>query len=116
MTLTGRGAPTRLEGAEVSAPFFEILRVRPALGRGFVAGDNEPGHTKIAVLGHRLWSDRFGGDPGVVGQTIQLNREPYTVVGVAPPGFSYPEGAEVWVPLAYDALFRTNSRGAWYLR
>jgi putative ABC transport system permease protein len=115
VTLTGRGAPARLEGAEVSTRFFDVLRVRPVLGRGFADGENEPGRNKVAILGHRLWRERFGGDPTAVGQTIQLNREPYQVVGVAPAGFSYPEGAELWTPMAYDAVFRTKSRGAWYL-
>jgi predicted permease len=115
VTLTGRGTPARLEGAEVSTSFFDVLRVRPVLGRGFADGENEPGRNKVAILGHRLWRERFGADPATVGQTIQLNREPYQVVGVAPAGFSYPEGAELWTPLAYDAVFRTHSRGAWYL-
>jgi predicted permease len=115
LTLTGNGAPARLEGAGVSASFFDVLRVRPILGRGFAAGENEPGHTKVVVLGHRLWHERFGADPAAVGRTIQLNREPHVVVGVAPSGFSYPDGAEVWTPIEYDAVFRTKSRGAWYL-
>ena len=115
VTLTGRGDAARLEGAEVSASFFDVLRVRPLLGRGFVKGENEPGRTRVAVLGHALWQQRFGGDPKVVGQTIQIDREPRTVVGIAPPGFSHPEGAEIWLPMTYDERFRTNSRGAWYL-
>jgi putative ABC transport system permease protein len=115
MTLSGRGAPVRLEGAGVSASFFDVLRSRPRLGRGFVAGENDPGNTKVVVLGDRLWRERFGAEPGVVGRRIQLNREPYVVVGVAPRGFSYPEGTEVWTPLEYDSVFRTSSRGAWYL-
>src|SRR5438105_4200061 len=114
MHLTGRGRPARLDGAEVSASFFDVLGVRPSLGRGFAAEENEPGHTKVAVLGHRLWRERFGGDPAAVGQTLQLDRETYTVVGVAPSGFSFPEGAELWTPMLYDARFRTQSRGAWY--
>jgi predicted permease len=116
VTLTGRGSATRIEGAQVSAAFFDVLRARPALGRGFLPEENEPGRTMVVVLGHALWRSRFGGDPHVVGRTVELDRQPRTVVGVAPPGFSYPEGAELWLPLAYDELFRTNSRGAWYLR
>ena len=114
VTLTGNGAAARLEAAEVSASFFDVLRARPILGRGFVAGENEPG-TKVVVLGHKPWLDRFGGEPGLVGKTVQVDREPRTVVGIAPPGFSYPEGAEIWLPMTYDERFRTNSRGAWYL-
>jgi len=102
VTLTGRGTPVRLEGAEAGAPFFGVLRVVPALGRAFLPGENEPGHNKVAVLGHRLWQDRFGADPAIVGQSVQLNRESYAVVGVAPAGFAYPEGAEIWTPMAYD--------------
>ncbi len=115
VTLTGRGAATRLEGAMVGAPFFDVLRVRPALGRGFVARENEPGRDMVVVLGHELWRSRFGGDPGIVGRSIELDREMRTVVGVAPPGFDYPEGAELWLPLRYDEVFLTKSRGAWYL-
>jgi predicted permease len=115
VTLTGRGEATRLEGAEVSASFFDVLRVRPIHGRGFAAGENEPGRSKVAVLGHSLWRDRFGADPGVVGRAVPLNREPHLVVGIAPPGFRYPEGAEIWTPMEHDERFRSNSRGAWYL-
>jgi len=115
ITLTGRGQPSRLEGTEVSATFFDTLRVRPACGRTFAPGENEPGHTKVAVLGHALWRARFAGDPTVVGQTVQLNREPYTIVGVAPPGFSFPDRSEIWTAMEYDKRFRTQSRGAWYL-
>ena len=116
VTLTGRGDAARLEGAFVSAGFFDVLRVRPALGRGFVADENEPGKTKVAVLGHELWRDRFGGDPGVLGSTIQIDREPRTVVGVAPKGFGFPDDSQIWLPLEYDEQFRVKSRGAWYLQ
>jgi putative ABC transport system permease protein len=115
ITLTGNGAAARVEGAEVSASFFEVLRARPALGRGFEPNENEPGHAKATVLGHELWRSRFGADPGLVGRTVQLNREPYLVVGVAPKGFAFPEGAQIWTPIEYDPRFRSNSRGAWYL-
>ncbi len=115
VALTGQGTATRLEGAQVSASFFDVLRVRPVLGRGFLAGENEPGRDRVAVLGYALWRDRFGSDPAVVGRTLSLNRQPHTVVGVAPPGFRYPEQAEIWTPLEYDQQFRSNSRGAWFL-
>jgi putative ABC transport system permease protein len=115
VTLTGRGQPSRLEGTQVSATFFDTLRVRPAHGRTFAPGENDPGHTKVAVLGHDLWRARFAADPAVVGQTVQLNREPYTIVGVAPPAFSFPDRTEIWTAMEYDQRFRTQSRGAWYL-
>jgi predicted permease len=115
VTLTGKGAATRLEGGMVSASFFDVLRVPPVLGRGFLPGENEPGRDKVVVLGHALWRDRFGAEPEIVGQTIELDRETRTVVGIAPPGFSFPEGTELWIPIQYDEIFRTKSRGAWYI-
>jgi predicted permease len=115
VTLTGNGAPERVEGASVSASFFDVLGARPMLGRGFVAEENEPGRTKVVVLGEGLWRRRFGADPGIVGQSIAVNREPHVVVGVAPAAVAFPEGAELWRPMEYDAVFRTLSRGAWYL-
>jgi predicted permease len=115
VTLTSGGPAERVEGAMVSASFFDVIRVRPVRGRGFLPGENDPGRSKVAVLGHRLWSQRFGADGAVVGRTVQLNREPYLVVGIAPRDFSFPEGAELWTPLEHDEVFRTKSRGAWYL-
>jgi len=115
VTLTDAGAPVRLEAASVSASFFDVLRVRPALGRAFTAEENDPGRSKVAVLGHSLWRDRLGADPSVVGRSIVLDREPHVVVGVAPQGFAFPEGTQIWRPLEYDERFRTKSRGAWYL-
>lgn len=115
VTLTGAGAAARLEGSEVSVAFFDVLGVRPLHGRGFVAGENEPGRNRVAVLSHSLWRDRFGADPGVVGRTVSLDRQPYEVVGVAPPGLRYPADTDLWTPMEYDQRFRTSSRGAWYL-
>jgi predicted permease len=115
VTLTDGAAPARVEAASVSASFLDVLRSRPALGRGFLAEENEPGKHRVVVLGDRLWLARFGGDPSIVGRTIQIDRESHMVVGVAPAGFAYPEGAELWTPLQYDERFRFKNRGAWYL-
>jgi predicted permease len=115
VTLNGRGAPTRVEGASVSASFFDVLGVRPIAGRGFLPGENEPGRTKVVVLGEGLWRRRFGADPTVVGQSVVLDREPHLVVGVAPAHLAVPEAAELWRPMEYDSVFRSHSRGAWYL-
>jgi putative ABC transport system permease protein len=116
VTLTGRGAPAVLNGAEVSASFFNVFRMTPQLGRTFSKDENEPGKSTVAVLGHALWQSRFGGDPNIIGQSIRLDSRQFTVVGVAPKGFSFPDDTELWTPLAYDSVFRTHSRGAWYLR
>ena len=67
------------------------------------------------VLGHNLWRDRFGSDPAILGKRVRLDGVYFEVVGVAAPGFSFPEGIELWMPLQHDERFLTKSRGAWYL-
>ena len=114
-TMTSDGEPERLEGATTSASFFDVLGVKPALGRGFSADENQPGKTKVAVISHGLWTRRFNSDRAVLGRSILLNAEPYTVIGVMPEGFSYPTRRDVWTPLEYDTQFTQQSRGAWYL-
>ena len=114
--LTGNGDPVRLNGSAVSAPFFDVLAVRPALGRTFAADESEPGRERVAVLGHALWRERFAGSPSVIGQTVQLDGEPYEVIGVMPEGFHFPGERELWVPLQYGESFRDDgSRQAHYL-
>ncbi len=116
VTLTGRGAPAVLPAAEVSASFFKVFRSTPILGRAIVEDENEPAKANVAVLGHGLWQTRFGADPAIVGQKITLDSRLFTVIGIAAPGFAFPEGVELWTPLAYDETFKTKSRGAWYIR
>jgi len=82
-TLTGQGSAIRLAGEIVSWDLFAVLRVTPALGRGFVATEERPG-TRVAVLSHELWSGQFGADQSVVGKTMTLDGDPYVIVGVAP--------------------------------
>jgi putative ABC transport system permease protein len=113
-TLTGQGEPVSVPGAEVSASFFGVLGVQPLHGRFFRSGENDAAMAKILVLGHALWMERFGGDPAVIGRAVTLDRKSYTVVGVAPQGFAFPDDAQLWSPLGYDEDFHAN-RGAWYL-
>jgi putative ABC transport system permease protein len=103
VNLVGRDEPERVQGFRVSADFFPALGVQPALGRGFMADEETVGRHRRAVIGHGLWQRRFGGDPTLVGRTITLDAEQYEVVGIAPEGFDFPMGAEVWAPLAFDA-------------
>jgi len=114
-TLTDQGAPATLRWAGVSSSFFEVLGVRPSLGRGFQSDENRPAKSLVAVLGHELWKNRFGGDPAIIGRKIRIESELHEVVGITPPGMSFPEGIEVWTPLRHDEPFLTKSRGAWYL-
>ncbi len=95
--------PERVQGYWVSAGFFDAIGVRPALGRGFVSDDETQGRHRIVVLGDGLWKRRFGGDRAIVGQSVTIDGEPYQVVGVAPPRFEFPDGAELWAPLSFDA-------------
>jgi putative ABC transport system permease protein len=88
----------RIDLAMTSADFFEVFGVRPASGRFFVADEERAGHAPVVVIGHSLWQRRFGSDPNVVGRSVTLDGRPYTVVGVAPEGFRYPDRTEAWVP------------------
>src|SRR5688500_11504994 len=87
--LTGRGEPVRLDGAQVSGSLFDLLGVRPLLGRTLREDDNQPGRTHVAVLSYNLWQQRFGGDRKAVGSTMTLDGVSYEIVGVMPEGFSF---------------------------
>ena len=114
--LTDEGEPIRLEIAGVSASLFNVLRVRPLFGRTFNADEDTPGKTDVVVMSHALWKGRFGGDPNVIGKRIQLDGVAKEIIGVMPPGFSYPADREAWLPLKYDENFVSKQRAAWYLR
>jgi putative ABC transport system permease protein len=98
--LTGIDTPERISGEYVSQPYFSLLGMQPALGRTFSpAEDRVPQRDAVVVLSDGAWKHRFGGDPNIVGRTIQLDGHPYTVIGIAPPGFSgLTDQAELWVP------------------
>ena len=89
-----------VRGCEVSANFFEVLGVSPAMGRTFNLAEQQPGADQVAVVSHGFWQRRFGGDPGLLGSVIQLSGRKYNVVGIMPLGFDYPVPMEIWVPLA----------------
>jgi putative ABC transport system permease protein len=98
----GGSEPRALTTGVVSAPFFEVWGVRPALGRTFARDEDQRGKEKVTVLTHRLWLNVFGGDAGIVNRTILLNGEPYTVIGVLPGNSEFDRRApELYVPLAF---------------
>ncbi|AGC49010.1 ABC transporter permease [Myxococcus stipitatus DSM 14675] len=99
MTLTGGGAPQRFGVVHGTATMLPTLGVTPALGRGFTEEEATPGAQKVVVLTHKAWRAHFAEDPQVLGKTMQLDGEPYTVVGVLPRGVAYPLRAELYVPL-----------------
>ena len=104
-TVNVRGAEKaeRYDGAWVSAEFFDVLQVRPQLGRTFRRDEEAPGLGNVAVLSYSMWQDRFAGDPRILGKAIRANGQPYTVVGVMPPNFTYPGRQAIWMPLQIDA-------------
>ena len=116
LNLTGAGEPERFDGKRVSANFFSLLGVEPQLGRGFMPEEDVPGANKVVVLSHGLWQRRFGSDPGLVGKSITLNGEGYTVVGVMPAGFQFlNKDVGMWVPIAFTQQ-QAASRGSHYLQ
>jgi putative ABC transport system permease protein len=115
--------PEACAGANVSGDFFPLLRVSPLHGRLLEPADDRPDGPKVVVIGAALWHRRFASDPRVVGRTIALSGEPYTVVGIAPEGFRfagpYSNRTEVWTPLAVAnrsyARLKTQGRGSHFL-
>jgi predicted permease len=114
-TLTGADSPERVAGAQVTADFFSVLETPPAIGRGFTPSDEVVGQDRSVILSYALWQQRFGGRPDILGQSIEMDRVRYTVVGVAPRDFEYPQGAKLWTPLAFTTEDLTTQRGAHYL-
>ena len=101
--LTGLGQPFRLTGTLVSAEFFAVLGARPELGRTLLPGEDIPGQDNYVILSHTLWQQRFGGNPTIVGRSIQLQGINRQVVGVMPENFRFPSAkTQVWIPLHND--------------
>jgi putative ABC transport system permease protein len=99
--LTGGEEPERIAASKVSTEFSSMLGVEPVLGRVISPEEQGPGGDRVLVIGHALWQRRFGGDLEVVGQTVFLDDEPYTIIGVMPPRFRF-DGAEAWFPCLFD--------------
>jgi predicted permease len=106
--LAAEGSVEPVLGSSVSASFFDVLGKGPALGRGFARNEEQPGFERVVILGHGLWRKRFGGNPGLLGRTIQLSGRSYTVVGIMPEKFSYPVPSELWVPLALTSAEKAD--------
>ena len=101
--LTGLEEPVRLTGTLVSAQLFSILGARPELGRTFYPGEDVPGQDNLVILSHALWAEKFGGNPSILGQSIELEGKSRQVVGVMPAEFRFPSPkTQVWLPLHND--------------
>jgi putative ABC transport system permease protein len=101
--LTGGDRPERIDAARVSANAFEVLGVQPALGRGFLPGEDHSGRADVAVLSHRFWLERYGADSSVLGRTLEVNGRARTIVGVMPERFLFPlPTTRFWIPRELD--------------
>lgn len=105
--------PERFDGAFVTASTFPALGVQALVGRTFTEEEDEPGAPATVILSHRLWMERFGGDPGALGQVVKVNGEQAEIIGVMPETFAFPAGQDVWVPLRMDALAIPRNEGTW---
>ena len=105
-----RQPPARVLGAFISAGAFELIGVRPVVGRTFRPDEDRPGGSAVVILGAEIWSSRYGSDPAIVGQSITVNGLPSTVIGVMPRGFMFPANADLWRPMADLALAVRESR------
>src|SRR3954470_2278685 len=113
LTLTETGhEPLRVNAVETTPNFFSVLGVQPVLGAGFPRAPFYSRET-LVVISHRLWRERFAGDPAIVGKTVALNGPLFTVVGVMPPGFQYPNDTDVWHRITWDVA--QHSRGAHFM-
>jgi putative ABC transport system permease protein len=102
VTLTGGSEPVQLRGALVSAGYFKVFGVDAALGRTFLAGEDQLGKHQVAVISHTLWTTQFGGDPSIVNRTVLLNNEPHSIIGVLPAASAFDNGfQQIWRPLAF---------------
>lgn len=116
VNLGGGDHPEALNAVVTSSRLFQVLRVEPMLGRTFLAEEDQPGHDHVIILSHGLWGRRFGSDSAVVGRTVSIDRQSYTVIGVMPPGFRFPpdlspaQSIDAWLPPSPDPS--RNERGS----
>jgi predicted permease len=121
LTLTGRGEPSVVNTSVVTSEMFSLLGEKPLLGRTLRPDDGVPGAQPVAVLSEALWRRAFGGDPAIVGSSIDLDKRSFAVVGIMPATFRFPVGGdadELWIPLVQDPLFGSwmPRRGGHWLR
>ena len=114
--LTSDAEPKRLNGQRVTADYFSIYGVAPRLGRDFRPEEDSVAQGKVVILSHRLWQGQFGGTADVIGRTIQLNGDAYTILGVMPADFQPSSTTELWAPMAFkDDEKAGDNRGAHYI-
>jgi putative ABC transport system permease protein len=116
LNLTGVAEPMRLQVLRTSGNFWSLLGVRPSVGRGYTPDEDRQGAPRVVVLSAAFWRNQFGADPGVVGKSVTLDGNPYTVVGIAPRGFAYPDERDAYIPLLFsEDDLNPDNRGAHWL-
>ena len=110
--LTGSGDPQLIDGANVTASFFNVLGVVPPLGRGLVDADGEGDGADVVVIGDRLWRRQFGARADIVGSPLRMDGRVFTIVGVAPADLNVPAGADYWRPLSSNRATSPSAREA----
>jgi putative ABC transport system permease protein len=114
-TILDGDPPSTLLAPKVSLQYFEVFGLAPALGRTFVAGDDQPGRNRVIILNHRVWASRFGSDPTLIGRTIHVNGEPHTVIGVMPANGPFARSiVDAWLPLTFGPE-RMNRTSHWLI-
>lgn len=108
LNLSEAGHPERISATSVTGNLFSVLGVTPALGRSFVPDEERPGSAPVCILSDGLWRRRFGSDPKILGKAVTLNGEMWTVVGVMPRGFRFPQSVDLWVPAIVRSTARTK--------
>lgn len=94
------GSSQKVRGASVTPVFFQTAKMPTLLGRGFLPEEYSSGGQQVVMVSHHLWQQRFGGDPRIIGTTLRLNGQAFTVVGIMPTTFDVPSGVDIWVPKA----------------
>jgi predicted permease len=113
-TMTGSGEPERIPGAQTTSNFFDVLGLRPVIGRLYTEEQEKPGNDAVVLLSHGLWQRKFGGTADVIGKTMLLNGRAHEIIGVLPPELQVPDKAQLWKPLAPPENVRTD-RGSFWL-
>jgi putative ABC transport system permease protein len=110
VTLSGGQNPLQLRGSRVSAPYFDVFGIKPILGRAFAPDEDQPGKDQVVILSHRIWQNRFGSDPALLGRKIMLDNRPYNVIGILPANTRFDRGwQDIWTPLAFQPQDRTRN-------
>src|SRR5262245_41892835 len=109
--VSGDEKAERFTGAWITANLFDVVGVRPLLGRTFRAGEDTPAGEKVAILSYTMWQQRYGADRNIIGHQLRANGAPNTVVGVMPENFAFPDNDQIWVPLQTDPLATVRGQG-----